>query len=103
MRRMSEWWWERKGSEPVKNIVDLPPEATWKVLEHYGAEVPEHEQEWVHFRCPFHDDSRASASLSRSGYFECHGCGIKGRAVRLVMEQEQLPRTKAVEWISTLM
>ena len=58
------------------------------VLEHYGGILP-NRQGWTKMRCPFHDDSHASAQVSlKDNAFICFGCGIKGDTYSLIMEQD---------------
>lgn len=48
------------------------------LLEQAGVTVPQR-RGWVSVKCPFHDDSTASARLSDDeDLFFCHGCGVKG-------------------------
>lgn len=73
------------------------------VLIHYGADrVPESRGDgWRAMRCPFHDDSQASASVSDTG-FNCHACGVKGDAIGLIMLQEELSFTEALKVAQTI-
>jgi DNA primase len=48
--------------------------------------------------CPFHDEKRPSASVNHvEKKFRCHGCGIHGDAVALLMEKRHLEFRSAVE------
>lgn len=58
-----------------------------KILEHYGVIYPPEGPGWKSLKCPFHDDTNASASSNGSG-FACFACGIRGGPVQLLMERE---------------
>ncbi|RJQ79944.1 hypothetical protein D5S17_09225 [Pseudonocardiaceae bacterium YIM PH 21723] len=46
---------------------------------------PEDRRVWNPCLCPFHAESRASASLSHElGAFRCHGCGVRGDLIGLI-------------------
>jgi DNA primase len=57
---------------------------------------------WRSVRCPFHDDTNASASANVSvGAFACHACGVQGDSWSLIMRFENIPKEefrRAVEW-----
>lgn len=59
------------------------------VLEYYGCINPPNGPGWRSLKCPFHEDSVASARSNGKG-FACHGCGMKGSALSLLMEREYL-------------
>ena len=71
-----------------------------EVLEHYGADlshVPEHG--WRSIKCPFHDDTHASARVNlEKGGFACLACAIKGDAIKLIEEREGLDYPGAIGW-----
>lgn len=71
------------------------------VLEHYGADLHRtQETGWRPIKCPYHEDRTASASVNLSkGGFRCHGCGVAGDAIKLVMTQEGLGYADAVAFI----
>lgn len=47
--------------------------------------------DWISIRCPFHLDTQASAAVSETGAFVCHGgCDIKGNPINVVMRKEGL-------------
>ena len=59
------------------------------VIEHYGGEIRRDSENWQKIRCPFHPDSHASAGVSiKEGLFVCHGCGMKGNAINIIMKWE---------------
>ena len=59
---------------------------------------------WRSIRCinPDHPDRTASATSNGYGY-KCYGCGLKGDAVRLVMEVKQLGRPGALRFIESVL
>ena len=64
------------------NIVDL--------LEYLGADVGAGGSwnTWQAIRCPFHNDTVASASVNRqTGKFNCHGCDVGGDIIDLAKEE----------------
>ena len=63
------------------------------LMEQVGVDVP-NRQGWVSVKCPFHDDSTASARLSdEEERFFCHGCGVKGTTDQIV----ELLKTEGIE------
>src|SRR6187402_1540558 len=58
-----------------------------KVLEHYGVLIAPEGPGWKTIKCPFHPDKNASARSNGKGFI-CNGCGVKGDALALIMEQE---------------
>lgn len=67
------------------------------VLETHGATVRERSG-WQPIRCPYHDDTTASASVNtREGAFLCHACGVKGDAYSLIQAHENCDFKRAVE------
>ena len=54
---------------------------------------------WSPVRCPFHDDTQASASVHLElGGFKCHACEYQGDALKLIMMKEGLDYKGAREW-----
>ncbi len=73
-----------------------------KLLKSYGAErVPPLRSGWTPIKCPFHDDSQASASVCLTG-FNCHACGIKGDLISLVQVVDQCGYKDAVSKLKSL-
>jgi DNA primase len=80
-----------------------------EVLAELGAELPYGGggYGWVSMRCPFHDDTQASASInSEAGLFKCHACeapranGRSGDIIDVVMWElgtHSVP--DAINWI----
>lgn len=59
------------------------------IIEHYGGKVGQERSGWYKIKCPFHDDSHASATVNLEyEAFNCFGCGTKGDAYKLIIEQE---------------
>lgn len=60
------------------------------VLEYYGADVSLLSAwgiEAIH--CPFHHDNHKSASVDLGeGWYRCHGCDMRGDAIRLIESWE---------------
>ena len=61
------------------------------LLAHLGADVsglPPSWGQWSPIRCPFHGDTRASASVNRQlGKFRCHACDVGGDILDLAMAE----------------
>jgi len=77
-------------------------EENWKfpigpVLVHFGGEFPMEDRGWAAYKCPFHGDRQASASVSTIiNVFNCHACGMKGSAIDLLMKEDGLDFKSAV-------
>ena len=66
------------------------------ILEYYGAVVPTRSG-WAKLKCPFHDDSHASAAVNlRDNIFKCHGCQYKGDAYAIIMLKEGVGFREAI-------
>lgn len=53
---------------------------------------------WVRMRCPFHEDRTPSAAVNHeAGGFNCHSCGRKGDALKLLQTELNISFTEAVE------
>jgi DNA primase len=66
------------------------------ILEHYGARVP-NRNNWFSMKCPFHEDSHASASASlKENAFCCFACQMKGNAYAIIMKKEGVDFREAV-------
>lgn len=60
------------------------------VLEHYGAVVRRTSGQ-INIKCPFHDDSHASASFNtRENIFNCFACGMQGNSLQIIAKQERV-------------
>lgn len=76
-----------------------------KVLAHYGADDLPETSSWRSIRCPFHDEKHASARYCHNedvSAFICMACGVKGDAISLVKQQEQLEYREALEFIEQI-
>ena len=66
------------------------------ILEHYGAHVPTR-RGWFSMKCPFHDDSHASASAnSDENAFCCFACQMKGDGYAIIMSKEGVQFSEAI-------
>jgi DNA primase len=72
---------------------DLPDIVT--VLQHYGATVRRTTGQ-VNIKCPFHNDSHASASFnSRENIFNCFACGMQGNSIQIIARKEGVDNREA--------
>ncbi|ATW69380.1 DNA primase [Streptomyces phage Manuel] len=59
------------------------------VLVEYGGEEVRDDHGWYAYKCPFHGDRSASASVNTIiNVFVCHTCDMKGNATQLIMKKE---------------
>ena len=66
------------------------------ILEHYGATVP-NRRGWFGMKCPFHEDSHASASASiYANAFCCFACQTKGDGYAIIMQKEGVKFREAI-------
>ena len=66
------------------------------ILEHYGARVPTRHG-WFSMKCPFHEDSHASASANtEENAFCCFACQMKGDGFAIIMAKEGVKFNEAV-------
>ena len=60
-----------------------------EVLKHYGANIIRASGQ-VNIKCPFHNDSHASASFNtRNNIFNCFACGMQGNSIQIIAKQER--------------
>lgn len=65
------------------------------ILEHYGAKLPEGKG-WRKIRCPFHNDSHASATVNiETNAFKCFACPVSGDTYSIIMKHERKPFNEA--------
>lgn len=58
-------------------------------LQYVGASVPARGYGWRKIKCPFHEDSHASAGVNfEENKFKCHGCGVAGDTYDLIIYKE---------------
>lgn len=66
------------------------------IVKHYGGQLPYGRQGWVKMKCPFHDDSHASAAINiKENAYKCFACGVQGDSYDLVMHEEGVNFVKA--------
>ncbi len=66
------------------------------ILEHYGATVPTR-RGWFSMKCPFHNDSHASASATTDdNAFCCFACQMKGDGYSIIMQKEGVEFREAI-------
>lgn len=70
------------------------------ILEALGCDNVPDDDNWRPIKCvnPKHADNNASASTNGFGY-KCHGCGLKGNAITVVMEVNECERSSAIRFI----
>lgn len=67
-------------------VDDLPDIVS--VLKHYGANVNRTSGQ-VNIKCPFHNDSHASASFNtKDNIFNCFACGMQGNSIQIIAKKE---------------
>lgn len=102
------WWVEVKGvdttpHERLLGLKELKRRVPMvRVLQHYGLKVQHNSMgDWQPVPCPFHKDSRPSASVNTgSDRFRCHVCDIGGDVIDVVAHAEGLDTKEAMRWIS---
>ena len=68
-------------------VDDLPDIVA--VLKHYGANITRTSGQ-VNVKCPFHNDSHASASFNtKNNIFNCFACGMQGNSIQIIAKQER--------------
>lgn len=81
-----------RAQQPRNNNPPIKP-----IIEYYNGKVSRDSMTWQKIRCPFHGDQHASAAVNMSdNIFVCHGCGIKGNAFNIIMNQEGVSFREAV-------
>ena len=69
-------------------LVDNLPDIV-SVLKHYGADITRTGRQ-VNVKCPFHNDSHASASFNtKDNIFNCFACGMQGNSIQIIAKQER--------------
>ena len=67
-------------------VDDLPDIVA--VLKHYGANITRSSGQ-VNVKCPFHNDSHASASFNtKNNIFNCFACGMQGNSIQIIAKRE---------------
>jgi DNA primase len=73
-------------------------------LNYIGAAVPAMGSGWRKMKCPFHDDSHASAAVNYDkNAFICHGCGVKGDTYSLIMYKEGGDYREAIKFAASVL
>jgi DNA primase len=68
------------------SVDNLPDIAV--VLAHYGANITRTGRQ-VNVKCPFHNDSHASASFNtQDNIFNCFACGMQGNSIQIIARKE---------------
>ncbi len=82
--------------EELRKRIDLV-----ELIESSGVALHKAGAEWTG-RCPFHDDSRASLSVSpEKGLWKCFGCARGGDCFSWVMERQKVDFRTAVSYLQT--
>jgi DNA primase len=77
-------------------MTEVPPISA--IIEHYGGKIRRDYGSWQKIKCPFHDDSHASAGVSvMDNIFVCHGCGVKGNAFNVIKIHEGVKYGEAIK------
>ena len=59
---------------------------------------------WRKMKCPFHNDSHASAAVNYDkNAFICHGCGVKGDVYSLIMYKEGGDYREALKFAASVL
>lgn len=109
--RWDVWWIQVKDPKPnprkgrptvarVKQAVSI-----LDLLRYFGVDADmrgRDRREWVAVRCPFHRDTKPSASVNAAlGRFRCHGvCDFGGDVIDVVSWRYGLTRREALDWLS---
>jgi len=73
-------------------------------LHYIGAAVPSMGSGWRKMKCPFHNDSHASAAVNYDkNAFICHGCGVKGDVYSLIMYKEGGDYREALKFAASVL
>ena len=72
-------------------------------LSYLGAALPQQGHGWRKIKCPFHQDSHASAGINFDEQrFKCHGCGVSGDVYDLIMEREGGTYIEAIKFAESI-
>ncbi len=73
-------------------------------LHYIGAATPAMGGGWRKMKCPFHNDSHASAAVNYDkNAFICHGCGVKGDVYSLIMYKEGGDYREALKFAASVL
>lgn len=71
---------------------------------HISVTVPSRGSGWRKMRCPYHDDSNASAAVNYDiNRFKCHGCGVQGDTYDLIMKERGGTLVEAIEYAASVL
>lgn len=99
------WWAEEKGVRKPKqrrrSLADVKRDLPiTRVLRYYGLDFRGTGADWQPVICPFHPDTKPSASINiYSQRFRCHVCDMGGDVIDVVAAAEGLETKDAMEWI----
>jgi DNA primase len=72
-------------------------------LRYIGATVPPEGSGWRKIKCPFHEDSHASAGINfDENRFKCHGCGVGGDVYDLIIQKQGGTYREAIKFAQTI-
>jgi DNA primase len=72
-------------------------------LKYIGATVPPEGSGWRKIKCPFHEDSHASAGINfDENRFKCHGCGVGGDVYDLIIQKQGGTYREAIKFAQTI-
>lgn len=72
-------------------------------LQYINANLPSRGSGWRKMRCPFHDDTHASAAVNYDeNRFKCHGCGITGDTYDLIKQREGGNYREAIKFAESI-
>ncbi|NBR23821.1 MAG: hypothetical protein EBU08_08650 [Micrococcales bacterium] len=72
-------------------------------LRFIGATVPPEGSGWRKIKCPFHNDSHASAGINfDENRFKCHGCGVGGDVYDLIIQKEGGTYREAIKFAQAI-
>src|SRR5690606_17641311 len=88
----------------MTGAADSQPEIVQVIQSWYPMWKPPAERHgWLSCLCPFHDETRPSASVNyEKNAFNCHGCGMKGDIIALIRRKEGLSYGEAVKRAASL-
>lgn len=102
---MKDWWIDEQGTSVSRRSASIA-EAKLRLpdlLAYHGLDIREYKPGWFSVRCPFHDDSNASASLNLDEYrFRCHGCDVSGDTIDIIEKVQGLDKKGALRWIQQI-
>lgn len=94
----------RRTARTGESDFEFPEFPISPILESYGGVPAVENLGWKSYRCPFHGDRDASASVNTDKQvFNCHAADCpKGNAVQVIMQWERVTYAEAVERAATI-